>query len=111
MPLTHETNPVIERLLIPAWNAPARSVDDWNAQLEQLGDPPVIDRRDPEELWIVLDPIGTRLLAVMEGSTLVALHAEIDGPDPSNALDLLGRAADALDWEVHETEDEDDEGA
>jgi hypothetical protein len=102
---------VIERLLIPAWNAPPRSIDDWQRQFEQLGHPPSIDRGEPEETWLFLDSMGTRLLAVIEGPTLTALHAEIDGPDPSTALDLLNQAADALHWEVHDTEDDDDDGA
>lgn len=100
---------MIERLLIPAWNAPARSIDDWHEQFAQLGYVPSIDREDPEETWLMLDSIGTRLLAVIEGSSLVALHAEIREPDPSTALQLLDQAARSLNWEVHDTED--DEGA
>lgn len=109
--MTHETTPVIERLLIPAWNAPPRSIGDWEQRFDQLGHAPVIDRDDPEEIWLILDAIGTRLLAVVEGSALTALHAEIDAPEPSSALELLDRAAGDLNWEVHDTEDDDDEGS
>ncbi|WP_152051898.1 hypothetical protein [Tautonia marina] len=102
---------MIERLLIPAWNAPPRSMGEWEERFEQLGHAPLIDRDDPEETWLILDAIGTRLLAVIEGAALAALHAEIDASDPSPALELLERAARDLNWEVHDTEDDDDEGA
>ena len=99
---------MIERLLIPAWNAPSRSIDDWHEQFTQLGYPSSIHREDPEETWLMLHSMGTRLLAVIEGSTLVALHAEIREADPSTVLALLDQAASELNWEVHDTEDDDE---
>lgn len=100
---------MIERLLIPSWNAPRRSLDDWQAEFDRLGHPPTVERDGPDETWLVLDPIGTRLLAVVEGAVLTALHAEIDAPDPGPALAILDRAAGALDWEVHDEDEEDDD--
>lgn len=101
---------MIERLLIPSWNAPPRSVDDWRERFTQLGCPPTILQDDPEELWLRLDPVGVRLLAVVEGSTLVALHAEIDPKDPASAISLLEDAALGLSWEVHDEGDDDEDG-
>jgi hypothetical protein len=99
---------VIERLLVPSWNAPARSVDDWRARLDALGHPPTLVKEGPDEVWLVLEPLGMRMLPVVEGSTLAALHAELDAPDPAPALALLDEAAAGLDWEVHDEDDEDD---
>lgn len=99
---------MIERLLIPSWNAPPRSVDDWMSRLEALGHPPALSSRGSDDTWLVLEPIGLRLLAVVEGGNLAALHAEIDANDPQPALDLLGEAAPGLDWEVHDEDDEDE---
>ncbi|WP_169973880.1 hypothetical protein [Tautonia rosea] len=100
---------MIERLLIPAWNAPSRSIDDWKKQFEQLGYPPSIHAEDHEETWLLIDSIETRLLAVVEGSILTALHAELRAHDPSIALGLLDQAATGLNWEVHDTEDDEDD--
>mgnify|MGYP005858408863 CR=1 FL=1 len=100
---------MIERLLIPAWNAPPRSVDDWKAQWEHLGIPPIIDRDDADDTWLILDSIETRLLAVMEGSKLTALHVEIEALNPEPALNLLEKAARELNWEVHDTEDDEED--
>lgn len=100
---------MIERLLIPSWNAPARSVDDWRERFETLGCPPTLVRVDPEELWIRLETISTRLLAVVEGSSLVALHAEIKPNESTRAIALLEEAALGLSWEVHDEGEEEDE--
>ncbi|RUL89782.1 hypothetical protein [Tautonia sociabilis] len=103
---------MIERLLIPSWNTPVRSVDDWNAELARLGHPPEVAREGSDELWLVLERVGARLLAVVEGPTLTAWHAEIDAEDPAPALAVIDQAAAALGWEVHDEdldEDEDDE--
>ncbi|QDV38115.1 hypothetical protein [Tautonia plasticadhaerens] len=101
---------MIERLLIPSWNAPPRSVDDWCERLGALGHPPGRSKGGADETWLVIEPLGLRLLAVLEGGTLTALHAELDAPDPGPALALLAEAAPGLDWEVHDEDDDEGEG-
>jgi len=95
-----------ERLAIPSWNAPPRTLADWRARFEALGQPVIVER-SPEETWLTIAPLGLRGFAVLEGGAMAALHIEIDADDPSPALALLDEAARDLGWEVHD-EDEDE---
>ena len=98
---------MIERLAIPSWKTPPRTLDDWKVRFEALGHPAALDR-GPEEAWLLVDSAGLRALAVIEAEALGALHVEIDAEDPAHALALLDAAAGQLGWEVHDEDDEDD---
>ena len=95
---------MIERLAIPAWKTPTRTLDDWRARFEALGHPSAIDR-GAEEAWLLVDSAGLRALAVIESEALGALHVEIIADDPAPALALLDAAAEGLGWEVHDEDD------
>ena len=99
---------MIERLCIPAWNAPPRTLADWRDQLQGRGLAPRIVR-EPDATWLVVEPLGLRGLAVLEGANLSALHVEIEAADPAPALALLEESAAALGWEVHDDEDDPDD--
>ena len=100
---------VLERLLIPAWDAPTRSIEDWCVRLGNLGHPPALLRERPDEIWLHVESLGLRMMAVEEGPTLAALHAELEAPDPGTALELLHEAATGLGWEIHDEDDGDAE--
>ena len=99
---------MIERLAIPAWKTPPRTLEDWRAQFEALGHPSAIDRGS-EEAWLQVESAGLRVLAVIESETLGALHVEIIADDPAPALALLDAAAERLGWEVVDEDVEEDD--
>jgi hypothetical protein len=98
---------MIELLAIPAWNAPARSVDDWVAALVAEGLDAVITR-DDDETWLEVARLRMRGFVEHEGSRLEAINFELEGPDADQATVLLARAARTLDWEVHADDENDD---
>jgi len=99
---------MIERLAIPAWRAAARNLSDWQSQFETLGFPTAAEP-DPDGTWLIVESIGLKALSVMEGEQLTALHCEIEEADSQRALDALRQAAEALDWEIHDETDEDED--
>lgn len=98
-----------EYLAIPAWSTPPRSLDDWKSRLASLGHPATSRPEPPEGTWLDIPSLRLRGLAVVEDGKLSAIYFELDDPDPSAALAALESAADALGWEVHaDEEDEED---
>lgn len=99
-----------EHLALPGWKAPPRTLADWTAGFEAEGLATTVARESHEGSWIEVDAVGLRGYAVTQGLTVEAVNFEVEPNDAPRALALLGKVADALGWEVHEDDpDEDDD--
>ena len=96
---------MIERLAIPAWKAPPRSIEEW---AEAIGEGCVLGREPDGSAWIEVAAVGLEGFALIEGENVVAIDFDLNAPDPAPALDLLETAARTLGWELHEEDGEDD---
>jgi hypothetical protein len=92
---------MIELLALPAWNAPPRTLDDWQAGLAGAGRPPVVVRESSAASWLELAPLRLRGYVVMEGPHVAAINFELGAPDSAAAARLLESVAHALGWELH----------
>lgn len=97
-----------EYLAIPEWNAPPRSLDDWTAQLAAIGHPATVEPEPPEGVWLEIESLQARGLAVIEEGHLTAIDFTFQNADPAPALTILESAARALGWELHLDEGDDD---
>lgn len=100
---------MIERLAVPEWNAPARTLDDWVAEFARQGHPARLEPEPPEAAWLEIARLRLRGYALLEGRHVSAVHFEVTAPDPAEALCVLEAAAQRLSFEVHADENEDDE--
>ena len=98
---------MIELLAIPAWNTATRTLADWSDALAALGHPPSIGRED-DETWLEVAPLRLRGYVATEGQAVEAINFELYDSDTEPASRLLSAAAEALGWELHPDDPEED---
>ncbi len=98
---------MMELLTLPAWNAPPRTLDDWRTALTAQGYAPAV-HREQGVFWIEVAPLRLRGYVVTEDQHVSAINFELHDPDPDPAWTVVESAAQALGWEVH-PDDEDEE--
>jgi len=95
---------MIELMVLPAWQAPPRVLDDWISQLGASSHRVEVSRESKNAVWLELPALRLRGYAVLEGQRVEAINFELNANDPAPALALIEAAAQALNWEVHEDE-------
>jgi len=102
---------MVEYLALPAWNTPARSMDDWVEAITEAGASTSI-RRESSTVWWLLSPaLALEGYALIESGHPSAINFELKADDPSHALAVITAAAHSLGWEIHaEGEDDDPDG-
>ena len=98
---------MVEYLALPAWNTPARSIDEWVAALAEAGGPATTRRESSTVCWVLAPSIDVEGYALIEEGHPSAINFELNAADPSHALAVITAAAHSLGWEIHE-DDEDD---
>ena len=99
---------MVEYLALPAWNTPARSIDEWVAALAEAGGAASTRRESSSVCWILAPSLDVEGYALIEEGHPSAINFELKATDPAHALAVLTAAAHSLGWEIHE-EGEDDE--
>ena len=98
---------MIELLAIPEWEAPPRTVADWLAGLEAIGQTAHLETSGSEGDWIEIPALRVSGFLLIENGDLAAIHYELHDPDPLPARDALDAVAAALRWEIHDDKDSD----
>lgn len=103
--------PTVEWLALPGWQAPPADINDWARALTEACGPTTVDRESAEVHWVEVGPMRVRGYAVIEGGKVAAVNFELFDPDLEPARAALEAAADALGWELHadDPDDEDDD--
>lgn len=99
---------MIELLVVPDWQAPPKTLDDWVVQLSERVDRVEVSRESTTVAWLEIGSLRLRGYAVLEGQYVEAINFELHAPDPAPAALVVEAAAQALGWEVH-PDDPDDE--
>ncbi len=99
---------MIELLSLPGHKAPPTSLDAWVVQLSTLGGPVTVTRDSPGASWLEVGPLRLRGYAMLEGGLVGAINFELTDPDPSPASRVIESAAQALGWEVHADDPDED---
>ncbi len=99
---------MIERLAIPAWNAPPTSLDAWLSSFRSHGHEPSLVK-EAGMTWLEVAPLRLRAFVVFDGEFVEALNFELHDRQPDAALALIEAVAASLQWEVHDETDDDDE--
>lgn len=99
---------MIERLAVPQWNAPGRTLDDWVAEFHRQGHPARIVPEPPEAAWLEIAPLRLRGYVVLEGRNVSAINFELSSADSAEAHRAIEAAAERLGFELHSDEDEDE---
>lgn len=99
---------MVEYLAIPAWNAPARSVAEWVAALNEAGGSASARRDGSDACWFRDPGLDLEGYALIEGGRPAAIDFELRADDPSRALAVITAAALALGWEIHDEGEDDD---
>jgi hypothetical protein len=100
---------MIEYLLIAPWNSAPRSLADWVALLDRLGQRSAVEPDDPDGAVLLLDPLGAQGYAQMESDGRVsAMHLEFHEAAAEPARSLVEAAAAELGWEVVVSDEDDD---
>lgn len=102
---------MIERLAIPAWQAPPRTLEDWKTALESINDAGTVDleRESGTVYWFELPARRLRGYAMLENSEVTAINFEFHAADPAPILAEVEALATRLGWELHEDDDDEDE--
>ncbi|MHC5539883.1 hypothetical protein ACYOEI_16815 [Singulisphaera rosea] len=95
---------MIELLVIPDWNTPERTLEDWVSRLSEVGGPVVVTRESVGASWIEIASLRLRGYAVIEGPRLEAINFELTALDPDPALRVIEAVSKDLGWEVHPDE-------
>jgi hypothetical protein len=95
-----------ERLALPDWNTPPRTLADWVAGFASLGHAALVVRDEDGDTWIEVAPLRLRGLAEVEHEHVASLHFELTDPDPEVAVRIVVEVARGLGWEVYEDEDD-----
>jgi hypothetical protein len=98
---------MVERLALPNWNTPPRTLTEWVAALTARGHEPQVVRDEDGDIWLEIAPSRLRGLVEVEADRVESIHFELKGPDPARVLKVLDEVARGLGWELYE-EDEDD---
>ena len=99
---------MIEVLALPGWETPPRTLDEWVFQLSELAGPVIVTRESTGVSWVEVASMGLRGYAVIEGTRVEAINFELDALDPGPAARAVEQAAEALGWEVHPDDPDDD---
>jgi hypothetical protein len=103
----------VELLALPGWQTAATSLDAWVAQLTAHAGPIVVTRESATVSWLEAARHRLRGYVMLAGQSVEAINFELSGSDPAPGTHALTAAADALGWELHpddgEDEDDDDE--
>ena len=91
----------IELLVLPGWQSPPRSLDDWVAELTSHAGPVVVTREDADASWLEVALLQLRGYAMLVGRNVDAINFELAGTDPEPATRAVTAAAEALGWEIH----------
>lgn len=102
---------MIERLAIPAWQAPSRTLDDWKAALESINEAGVVnlERESGTVYWFELPARRVRGYAMLENSEVTAINFEFHAVDPTPTLAEVEALATRLGWELHEDDDDEED--
>ncbi len=102
---------MIERLAIPAWQAPPKTLDDWKTALESIPDAGTVtlERESGTVYWFELPARRLRGYAMLENAEVTAINFEFHGVDPGPCLSAVEDVASRLGWELHEDEDDEDD--
>ena len=96
-----------ELLVIPAWNASPRTLEDWAEALAAQGHYTVVAREN-DEVWLEVAPLRLRGFVELEGRNVEAINFEFPDADTEPASRAVVAAATQLGWEVHPDEPEED---
>jgi len=99
---------MIELLALPGWQTAPTTLDAWVAQLETHGGPVVVTRESTGASWLEIGTLRLRGYAILAGRAVEAINFELAQADPAPATRAVNAAAEALGWEVH-LDDDDDE--
>ena len=99
---------MVEYLALPAWNTPARSIDDWVAALGEAGGAASTRRESSSVCWLLVPSLDVEGYALIEEGHPSAINFELKADDPTHALAVLTAAAHSLGWEIHEEGEDDD---
>lgn len=91
---------MIELMVIPDWNTPERTLEDWVSRLSEVGGPVVVTRESVSASWIEIASLRLRGYAVIEGPRLEAINFELHASDPDPALRVIEAVSKELGWEV-----------
>lgn len=100
---------MIELLAIPGWQTPTTPLDAWVARLETLGGPVVVTRESRGAAWLEIRHLDLRGYVMLAGRDVEAINFELSGADPSIASRAINDTAEALGWEVHLDEDDEED--
>jgi len=100
---------MLELLALPGWNVGPTPLTAWVDLLTNEGLNVVVKRESPGVSWLEIESLGLEGYAVMDGLDVEAINFELEGNDPATTRALLERVAEALSWEIHEDDDEDDD--
>ena len=98
---------MVEYLALPAWNTPARKMDEWVEAITEAGGAASIRRESATVWWLLSPALAVEGYALIESGHPSAINFELKAADPSHALAVLTAAAHSLGWEIH-AEGEDD---
>lgn len=99
---------MIELLAIPSWQSPPRPLDDWIAELSSRTGHVEVERESTGVCWLEVGSLRLRGYAVLDGVCVDAINFELNDPDPGPALLVIEAAAQALGYEVHLDDPDDD---
>ena len=100
---------MLEYLALPAWNTLETTVEAWVAQLSEAGGPVIVSRESSTVAWLEVAPLRLRGYVVLENGHASAINFELHAGDPGPATRAIEQAAQALGWEIHpDDEDEND---
>jgi len=98
-----------ERLALPGWKTPPTSLEAWTGAIAALGHRVETERESTGASWIEVPSVRVRGYVLMQGQFVEAINFETSAADPAPVLDLIGQAAAALGWELHDDDGEDED--
>jgi hypothetical protein len=98
-----------ELLALPGWQTPPTPLDEWVAQLEAHGGPVVVTAESSSVSWLEIGSLRLRGYAMLSGRNVEAINFELSAADPESARRVVQTVADALGWEVHADDDNDND--
>jgi hypothetical protein len=102
---------MIELLALPGWQASATTLEEWVARLSEAAGAVEVTRESSGVAWLEVRGLRLRGYAVIEaGEHVEAVNFELTAPDPGPAARAVAEAAAALGWEVHQEDEEEDDG-
>ncbi len=97
-----------EILAVPGWKVLDTPLSAWIDQFQAQGLDAVATRESTDVWWVEIRSLRLKGYAVMDGKHVEAINFELDDPDIVPARSALEKAADALSWELHDDESDDE---